>query len=628
MKTAHKSFEGKSLIFNVLFILLNLLGLTFLAIGYHDSFSETGGVYLILGYLFFISGLVLIGIFSGWMMFSYFSRILVGGLFIVSGLIKANDPKGFSYKLEEYFEDGALAYRVKELLGWETFSLEFLIEYALLLSILICVFEIVLGVLAIIGGKIKSTTWLMLLMMVFFTLLTWHTKNCDPNVTFRDVDVYALDSDIAQLKINEATINDDVEIIKQDAKTVRVSEVKKPQCVDDCGCFGDAMKGSIGRSLTPQESFWKDIVLLYLVLIIFISRRYIKPNSTKENIIMLSSAFLFIAFFSWIFSWWFPLIFGLFALTLSLWIKRAGGKYLGNDWGAILIVTFMSFGMVWYVLAYRPIKDYRPYHVGSNLIERMNDGIDGEYENVFIYHNNKTGEDKTFSQDEFNASKIWEDKVTWEWKETVTKTIIASKLPSITDQFNPKLEISEMTATERNMSFVSEFMEENKVEYIDIIDKNSGNRYPQLLEDFWLEDWDTSQYVIGDTIQKMNEQISEISILNYILKSETIILVISRDIKAGDFSRIYRLKEISDHANEQGIPMIMISTADKEDVIAFREKYELDIPTFINDETELKAITRSNPTLMVLSNGVVKAKFAYRSTPSLKWLIENVLSKI
>lgn len=628
MKTAHKSFEGKSLIFNVLFILLNLLGLTFLAIGYHDSFSETGGVYLILGYLFFISGLVLIGIFSGWMMFSYFSRILVGGLFIVSGLIKANDPKGFSYKLEEYFEDGALAYRVKELLGWETFSLEFLIEYALLLSILICVFEIVLGVLAIIGGKIKSTTWLMLLMMVFFTLLTWHTKNCDPNVTFRDVDVYALDSDIAQLKINEATINDDVEIIKQDAKTVRVSEFKKPQCVDDCGCFGDAMKGSIGRSLTPQESFWKDIVLLYLVLIIFISRRFIKPNLTKENIIMLSSAFLFIAFFSWIFSWWFPLIFGLFALTLSLWIKRAGGKYLGNDWGAILIVTFMSFGMVWYVLAYRPIKDYRPYHVGSNLIERMNDGIDGEYENVFIYHNNKTGEDKTFSQDEFNASKIWEDKVTWEWKETVTKRIIASKLPSITDQFNPKLDISEMTATERNMSFVSEFMEENKVEYIDVIDKNSGNRYPQLLEDFWLEDWDTSQYVIGDTIQKMNEQISEISILNYILKSETIILVISRDIKAGDFSRIYRLKEISDHANEQGIPMIMISTADKEDIIAFREKYELDIPTFINDETELKAITRSNPTLMVLSNGVVKAKFAYRSTPSLKWLIENVLSKI
>ncbi len=31
-------------------------------------------------------------------------RILVGLLFIFSGLIKANDPLGFSYKLEEYFE--------------------------------------------------------------------------------------------------------------------------------------------------------------------------------------------------------------------------------------------------------------------------------------------------------------------------------------------------------------------------------------------------------------------------------------------------------------------------------------------------------------------------------------------
>ena len=35
-------------------------------------------------------------------------RILVGSLFIVSGLIKANDPLGFSYKLEEYFAESAL----------------------------------------------------------------------------------------------------------------------------------------------------------------------------------------------------------------------------------------------------------------------------------------------------------------------------------------------------------------------------------------------------------------------------------------------------------------------------------------------------------------------------------------
>jgi uncharacterized membrane protein YphA (DoxX/SURF4 family) len=627
MKTTYRSFEGKSLLFNVSFILLNLTGLTFLAIGYHDSFVDSGFLYKIIGYLLFIGGLAMIGIFKGWMMFAYFSRIFVGGLFIVSGLIKANDPKGFSYKLEEYFEDGALAYRVKELLGWETFSLEFLIQHALLLSIIICILEIILGVLAIIGGKIKLTSWLMLIMMVFFTLLTWHTKNCDPNSTFRDVDVYVLGSDIAQLKIAEAAVNEDVEILRQDAKSVRIAEVKKPQCVDDCGCFGDAMKGSVGRSLTPQESFWKDIVLLYLVIIIFISRRFIQPNTIKENAIMLSGAFLFIAFFSWVFTWWFPLLFGLIAIILSLWIKRAGGKYLGNHWGSSLIVALLSVGLVWYVLAYRPIKDYRPYHVGSNLTERMNDGEDGEYENEFIYTNKKTGEDKIFTQEEFNASKIWEDKETWEWKETVTKTIRAAKLPSITDQFNPKVDLEEITATERRIPYIAEFLAENQVAYIDVIDRNSGNRYPQMVEDFWLEDWDTAQYVIGDTIFKLNEELTEISMLDYILSADEIILVISRDIKKGDFSRIYRLQEIAKHAEEKNIPMVMLSTANKKDLTIFREQYELDIPTFMNDETELKAITRSNPTLMVLRKGVVTGKFAFRATPSWKWLNENVLEK-
>ena len=35
-------------------------------------------------------------------------RVLVGALFVVSGLIKINDAKGLMYKLEEYFEPGAL----------------------------------------------------------------------------------------------------------------------------------------------------------------------------------------------------------------------------------------------------------------------------------------------------------------------------------------------------------------------------------------------------------------------------------------------------------------------------------------------------------------------------------------
>jgi uncharacterized membrane protein YphA (DoxX/SURF4 family) len=57
-------------------------------------------------------------------------RILVGALFIVSGLIKANDPLGFSYKLSEYFT---------------VFGMEFLKPASLALSVVLTVVEIVCG---------------------------------------------------------------------------------------------------------------------------------------------------------------------------------------------------------------------------------------------------------------------------------------------------------------------------------------------------------------------------------------------------------------------------------------------------------------------------------------------------
>lgn len=625
MKPFENDIAGKSLVFNIVFILLNLTGLTFLVLGYHNSFESNALLFKILGYGLMIIGLIAIGIFKGWLLFAYFSRVLVGGLFIVSGLIKANDPKGFSYKLEEYFEDGALAYRIKEWFGWETFSLEFLIQHALLLSIIICVLEIILGVLAIIGMKIKTTTWLMLGMMVFFTFLTWHTKECDPNTTFKDVDTYAMSSSIANIKVNQAEHDENITILSQNEESVTIAEMKKPQCVDDCGCFGDAMKGSVGRSLSPSESFWKDLVLLYLVVIIFISRRRIKQNSTKENIIMLFGAFLFIAFFSWLFTWGFPVFFGLGSLLLALWIKRAGGKLLGNDLGAILMITVLSGIFVTYVLMYLPLRDYRPYHEGSNLIEKMNDGEDGIFETIYVYKNLKTNTDSSFTESQFNESKIWEDKETWEWKETQTKTIKETKLPSITDQFNPKVDLTELTATERSFPYIAEALSARQAKYIDVIEKETGERYPQLAEEFWAEDWDTTDYVIGDTLMKLDPEQSELSLLDYILSEDQLIIVLSRDIKTGDFSRISRLKEIAKKAAEKNIPMVMISTATKEDIIKFREEYELDIPTFLNDETELKAITRSNPTLMILQDTTVVGKFAFRSTPSWDWLVKNTL---
>lgn len=148
-----------------------------------------------------------------------FSRIVVGILFIISGFIKLNDPVGFSFKLEEYFSQGVL-------------DLPFFMDFALAISIVVVILEVLLGVMLLIGFRVKFTVWSLLLMIVFFTFLTFYSAY-----------------------FNKVT---------------------------DCGCFGDAIK------LTPWESFTKDIILLVLILILFFGRKYIKPifGDRPERIVM------------------------------------------------------------------------------------------------------------------------------------------------------------------------------------------------------------------------------------------------------------------------------------------------------------------------------------------------------
>ena len=138
----------------------------------------------------------------------HLSRILVGVLFIISGLIKLNDPVGFSFKLEEYFSQGVL-------------DLPFFIPYALAISIAVVIFEVLLGVILLLGFRVKFTVWSLLVMIIGFTFLTFYSAY-----------------------FNKVT---------------------------DCGCFGDALK------LTPWESFTKDIVLLVLIVILFLGNKFIKP---------------------------------------------------------------------------------------------------------------------------------------------------------------------------------------------------------------------------------------------------------------------------------------------------------------------------------------------------------------
>jgi len=86
-----------------------------------------------------------------------FIRWFVGLLFIFSGLIKANDPLGLSYKMQEFFE---------------VWGLQSLNDYTLAFALVMNVFEVLAGVAVIIGWRMRLFSWLLLLLIIFFCFLT------------------------------------------------------------------------------------------------------------------------------------------------------------------------------------------------------------------------------------------------------------------------------------------------------------------------------------------------------------------------------------------------------------------------------------------------------------------------
>jgi uncharacterized membrane protein YphA (DoxX/SURF4 family) len=682
------TLEGRSMVFNIVFIALNLIGLTFLVAGYHDGAISHSLLYKIIGWLLMLLSIAGLVIFKGKLMMSGVSRALVGGLFIVSGLVKANDPIGFSYKLEEYFEDGALAYRVKEIFGAPGFSMEYFIEWALFLSVLVCIFEIVLGVLIIIGGKVKIVSYLMLFMMVFFTFLTWHTSTCDPDVRFLDHDTYVMsdpgDASLANMKLEEAKVqtlaaNDAkkngteykilVSVVSQSKKEVVIAEMKTPQCVADCGCFGDAMKGSVGRSLSPKESLWKDLVLLYLVIWIFVAQWIIKPNTRKQNVVMISASMLLVVFFSWVFGWYFPIFFAIAASIGSLWLLRVGGKWFdaiasiiivifffwlsdwnlyiliglsivftvvwtlralgenkGNYYGTALGVSLLCVFMVTYVLMYNPIKDYRPYAIGANLHKKMNDGVDGEYVNMAVYENIKNGKERSYdgSSKEYTNSKIWEDTLNWKFK-VMRQTIVIETVNASIMDFHPSVDIADLSNTEMSLNMIRTFMDTNAVQMIRIQDNYDSSTYDLTFEEYNLDEYPPESYPVLDTLTSYPEDLLDIDAMGAIINEKRIVLLVSKSLEDGVWSNLNKLRELQAACDKEGVPFVMICNASREEINRFRKKNKFNIATFSMDEIELKIISRSNPSVIVLEKGVVKAKYAYRSTPSVESFKSNHL---
>lgn len=255
-------------------------------------------------------------------------RIILAVIFIISGFVKGVDPVGFSFKLEEYFSPSV-------------FNIPFLEKQALILAVIVVVFEMVFGFFLLVKTQLKFTLSMLIALCVFFAFLTFYS----------------------------AYFN----------------------VVTDCGCFGDALK------MEPWQSFWKDIVLLAgLLIVYFLYRNEFDEPEDKTNFKKYLSAFAF--------------------MTMVFVI----------NWG----------------ITHEPVIDFRDYKVGTDLnIEKQNIEKDpSEFKTFYALKNEKTGEVLDVNQDDYvNDKKYWEEGSPWMIQEgKTTSKLMKQGYESEISKFKPE----------------------------------------------------------------------------------------------------------------------------------------------------------------------------------------------
>ena len=171
-----------------------------------------------------------------------FLQNFAGVWFLFSGFVKAVDPIGTSYKMEQYFAEFETTFLG---IGWKGFASIFpaMSKFSMGFSIGTILFELLLGVMLIVGIRNRLTAWLFFLLMLFFTVLTGYTYltgYVPQGINFFDFGKWG----------------------PYVATNMRVT---------DCGCFGDFIK------LEPKTSFLKDCFLMIpsVLFLLFSSKMHV-----------------------------------------------------------------------------------------------------------------------------------------------------------------------------------------------------------------------------------------------------------------------------------------------------------------------------------------------------------------
>ena len=439
-----------------------------------------------------------------------FARMLVGGVFVVSGLIKANDTVGFGFKLEEYFTENALG------AFWAMFH-----DFSWPIAFFVTGVEVILGFLVIFNVWPRLSSWVLLGMTLFFGWLTYFTASCN------DAQMQAM---AAGAEFNRL-------------------------CVTDCGCFGDAMRGSVGRSLTPWESFYKDLALLFGVLVlVFRPGKRMEGQAEINPAVIAGSLIITLIMGGWLFGWMLPFWLSLLISACVFVLIRLGMPPRQEALWLVGLFVLVSYGFAGYTTRNLPVKDYRPYAEGKNIRDQMKSAEElglkpTIYANVYTLTNKETGESQVMNSYDYMQQEFWKNEA-WEISQTADNPVVVQR------------------------------------------------GYEPPIDGFEINDAD------GNALTD--------SLLDYKGNSLWVVLYNLDKTSPGNLDD---LAELTSQALAAGVPVYGLSASPGEEVEKFRAENNLEFPVFAADEILLKTIIRSNPGLVLMRSGTVARKWHHSNLP-------------
>jgi uncharacterized membrane protein YphA (DoxX/SURF4 family) len=459
-----------------------------------------------------------------------FLQNYVGVLFIISGFVKAVDPLGTAYKMEDYFAafeslfDGT----------WFAFispMFPFLSEYAIVFSVVMIVFEIVLGIALILGAFPRLTSWGFLLLILLFLVLTGYTYL----------------TGYVPIGVSFWTFS---EWSGFDPNNMKVT---------DCGCFGDFIKFS------PIVSFLKDVFLLLpgIYFVLFHRKMHRLGNRFARTSIVLA--------------------------------------------GTVLLILYNLQNYYWNL----PHIDFRPFQEGVNILERQQ--LEREAEaNIRILSwklkSKADGRTVVIPDENFDYSNYPTEE--WEYLEN-----------EYTEPDVPHTKISDFAIED----FEGNDVTDDILQYQGLSLMFIAHKLPGKSQEVAITVQDTSYRV--DTLSVAGTD--SLEFIQVVDKIE------ERTIRATDYiwkkSYMQRYRDkitpFVEAAEKANIRTFLIAAATEDQVIDFARDGGPQTTYYTADDILLKTIVRSNPGIVLLSNGTIIHKWHWKKLPDFEKFSREVMFK-